>query len=64
MDWNMPSIYLLWNLNYFRILAFIPLFEYVVYPVFAKFGMLKKPLQRIVTGGTLAGVSFVVSGTL
>jgi hypothetical protein len=43
-------------------LAFIPLFEYIVYPVFAKFGMLKTPLQRIVTGGTLAGVSFVVSG--
>ena len=62
MTSNIPSIYLLWNLNYFRILAFIPLFEYVVYPVFAKFGMLTKPLQRIVTGGTLAGVSFVVSG--
>ena len=25
--------------------------------------MLTKPLQRIVTGGTLAGVSFVVSGS-
>jgi len=50
--------------NPFMILAFIPLFEYVVYPVFAKFGMLTKPLQRIVTGGTLAGVSFVVSGFL
>ena len=58
------SVLMASNLNHFRILAFIPLFEYVVYPVFAKFGMLTKPLQRIVTGGTLAGVSFVVSGTL
>ena len=50
--------------NPVMILLFIPLFEYGVYPVFAKFGMLTKPLQRVVTGGTLAGVSFIVSGLL
>ena len=50
--------------NPLLILAFIPLFEYVVYPVLGKFGLLKTPLQRIVAGGVLAGLSFVVSGLL
>ena len=50
--------------NPFLILALIPVFEYGVYPFFQKFGMLTKPLQKIVTGGTLAGVAFVITGLL
>lgn len=50
--------------NPFLILALIPVFEYGVYPLFQKCGMLKTPLQKIVTGGTLAGVSFVITGIL
>ena len=50
--------------NPFLILALIPVFEYGVYPLFQKFGMLTKPLQKIVTGGTLAGVAFVITGLL
>ncbi|KAL0280096.1 UNVERIFIED_CONTAM: hypothetical protein PYX00_001486 [Menopon gallinae] len=43
------------------ILAFIPIFESVVYPVFGKFGLLKRPLQRITVGGLLAAASFGIS---
>ena len=50
--------------NAFLILAFIPLFEYGVYPFSNKFGLLKTPLQKIVTGGFLASVAFFVSGGL
>jgi len=50
--------------NPVMILAFIPLFEYGVYPAFNKFGLLKTPLQKIVTGGFLAAVAFFISGGL
>lgn len=50
--------------NPLLILAFIPVFEYGVYPLFAKFGLLTRPLQRIVTGGMLAAVAFFMSGSL
>ena len=50
--------------NPFLILAYIPLFEYGLYPLLGKFGLLKTPLQRVVTGGTLAGASFVISAIL
>ena len=50
--------------NPIMILAFIPLFEYGVYPAFNKFGLLKTPLQKIVTGGFLAAVAFFISGGL
>ncbi|CAG2180330.1 unnamed protein product, partial [Oppiella nova] len=33
-----------------------------VYPLFAKFNFLKKPLQRIVCGGVLAAVAFTICG--
>ena len=44
------------------IILFIPVFEYIVYPVFAKFGLLKKPLQRMVVGGILGAISFIICG--
>jgi len=46
------------------ILVFIPLFDYGVYPLFAKFNLLKKPLQRMGVGMFLAGTAFVVSALI
>jgi len=51
-------------LNPALILLLIPLFDMVIYPAFAKINLLKKPLQRIAIGGTLAGAAFVISGFL
>ncbi|CAG2100675.1 unnamed protein product, partial [Medioppia subpectinata] len=48
--------------NSIFILLFIPLFDYIIYPLFAKCGMLKKPLQRMVVGGVLAGLAFAICG--
>ena len=47
--------------NPLLILALVPVFESVVYPLFARCRLLT-PLQRIGTGGILAAVAFVVSG--
>ncbi|XP_032791790.2 solute carrier family 15 member 2 isoform X1 [Daphnia magna] len=47
--------------NPLLILALVPVFESVIYPCFKKCGLLT-PLQRIGTGGLLAGFAFVVSG--
>lgn len=43
------------------ILAFIPIFESVVYPTLGKCGLLKRPLQKITVGGLLAAASFGIS---
>jgi len=50
--------------NPILILTLIPLFDYVIYPLLGKFGVLKTPLQRIVTGCFLCGLAFVASGVL
>lgn len=50
--------------NPLLILAFIPLFQTVVYPLLEKCNLLKKPLQRLVCGGVLAAVSFIVSACI
>ncbi len=50
--------------NPLLILGFIPIFDYIIYPLLAKCNIFKTPLQRIVGGGVLAGLSFVVSGVL
>jgi len=50
--------------NPILILLLIPLFDQVIYPVLGKFGLLKTPLQRVVTGCFLCGLSFVISGVL
>uniref|UniRef100_A0A336KPU9 Oligopeptide transporter 1 n=2 Tax=Culicoides sonorensis TaxID=179676 RepID=A0A336KPU9_CULSO len=47
--------------NPLLILGFIPLFSYAVYPVLAKCGI-KRPLQKLTTGGILAAVAFLISG--
>lgn len=48
-------------INPLLILAFIPLFTYVVYPLFARCNFLKTPLQRMVCGGLLTAASFAIS---
>lgn len=50
--------------NPLLILGFIPLFQYVIYPVLNKCKLLTKPLQRLVAGGILAAVAFVVSASI
>lgn len=50
--------------NPLLILAFIPLFQYCIYPALNKCHVLKTPLQRIVTGGVLAAVAFLISACI
>nr|XP_022904377.1 peptide transporter family 1-like [Onthophagus taurus] len=50
--------------NPLLILIFIPVFQYLIYPLFNKFGVLKTPLQRLVAGGLLAAVAFFVSASI
>lgn len=47
-------------LNPLMILIFIPLFDYILYPVLNIFGV-RRPLQKMTIGGVLAGVSFLIS---
>ncbi|XP_063706988.1 peptide transporter family 1-like isoform X2 [Culicoides brevitarsis] len=47
--------------NPLLILGFIPLFSYAVYPMLAKCGI-KRPLQKLTTGGILAAIAFLISG--
>jgi len=51
-------------INPLLILFLIPLFDKIIYPAFAKVGMLKKPLQRMIVGGLLTSGSFFISGFL
>jgi solute carrier family 15 oligopeptide transporter 1 len=48
-------------INPLLILVFIPLFDCAVYPILSKFG-LRRPLQKLATGGILAGIAFMISG--
>jgi len=50
--------------NPLLILFLLPLFDRVIYPLFAKFGLLVKPLQRMTVGGVLTAAAFFVSGFL
>lgn len=49
--------------NPLLILIFIPLYDAVIYPLLAKVGV-RRPLQKLVLGGILAGVAFIVSAIL
>lgn len=49
--------------NPLMILAFIPLTEYVLYPLLSKIGI-NTPLRKLTVGGFLAAVAFIVSGIL
>lgn len=47
--------------NPILILAFIPFFESVVYPLLAKCNLLKRPLQKLCVGGFIAAAAFGIS---
>lgn len=47
--------------NPLLLLATIPVFECVIYPIFRKFNMLTNPITRITIGGLIAAFAFVVS---
>jgi len=51
-------------INPLLILFLIPLFDRVVYPLFAKKGLLVRPLQRMIAGGFLTAGAFFISGFL
>ena len=51
-------------LNAVLILILIPLFDAIIYPFFARFNFLQKPLQRITVGGLFAAGAFFISGFL
>ena len=51
-------------LNPIFIMILIPSFNRFVYPFLLKFNILKKPLQRMVTGGLINAVAFFISGFL
>ncbi|ODN05974.1 Peptide transporter family 1 [Orchesella cincta] len=50
--------------NRLLILALIPLFQRVIYPMLGKCGLLKKQLSRIFWGGIFAALAFLMSGFL
>jgi hypothetical protein len=65
MDGNLFGVYRLKPdqiqvVNPLLIIFMIPVFQYAVYPLLAKVNLLKKPLQRITTGGILAAVAFII----
>jgi dipeptide/tripeptide permease len=47
-------------INPLLILLLIPLCDYVIYPIL-RFLRVRRPLQKMALGGTLAGVSFIIS---
>merc|ERR1719205_25074 len=50
--------------NPILVMVFIPLFDKIIYPFFARFNLLKKPLQRMAVGGIITACSFFASGFL
>lgn len=52
------------SLNPIFIIIFIPIFETIIYPLFARCNIFKKPLQRMGTGMAIAGLAFVYAGFL
>lgn len=48
--------------NPLLILAFVPLFEVCIYPLFAKIHLIDTPLKKLATGTFLAALAFVVTG--
>ncbi|XP_071054882.1 peptide transporter family 1 isoform X2 [Onthophagus taurus] len=50
--------------NPLLILLFIPIFQYGVYPLMDKLHILQTPLKRLVTGGLLAALAFIISACI
>lgn len=51
-------------LNPLFVLLLIPVFQYSVYPLLTKFSLVRTPLQRIVCGGVLTAISFLISACI
>jgi solute carrier family 15 oligopeptide transporter 1 len=51
-------------INPILVMILIPIFDRVIYPVLAKFSMMKTPLQKMVVGMTFVALAFVVSGVV
>jgi len=51
-------------INPILIVIFIPLFEYVIYPITNKFNIITKPLQRMTLGGIFAAFAFVIAALI
>lgn len=64
MDLNIGSLKIdpshMQTLNPIFILAFIPLFDYCVYPLLSKIG-LRRPLQKLTVGAILAAFAFLLA---
>lgn len=52
------------TLNSVLVLIFIPLFESVIYPILARLRLVRTSLQKLVVGGFLAALAFLLSGAL
>ncbi|XP_077498138.1 solute carrier family 15 member 2-like isoform X2 [Amblyomma americanum] len=50
--------------NPLLILVLVPVFSYVVYPLFGRCNLLNRPLQKITVGGLAAAAAFAVAGCL
>ena len=50
------------SLNPIFILLFIPFFEAIFYPIFAKCHLFKKPLQRMTGGLSATALAYIVAG--
>lgn len=74
--WTLQAIRLNGNLGFYTIkpdqiqiinplliVSFIPIFDYLIYPIGNKIG-LNKPLRRMVVGGILAGLAFLACAFL
>lgn len=48
--------------NPLLVIAFIPVFQYVIYPFFDKLNIIRTPLKRMTVGGILAALSFGICG--
>lgn len=57
--YQMP-VELIQFLNPFLVLVFIPLFEFVIYPLLNKIGF-ERPIEKLAAGGFLAAISFVMA---
>ncbi|CAM4893684.1 unnamed protein product [Rotaria socialis] len=51
-------------LNSILVLILIPLFEEVIYPAFARYKILEKPLKRMICGMVVMIFAFIAAGTL
>lgn len=47
-------------INPLLVIVMIPVFEYAIYPVLTKLRLCHRPLQKMVVGGLLAALAFVI----